>query len=116
MNRRTFFGSLAALVAGATLDPEKLLWVPGRKLISIPALRGGEDIRNCTQPNFMIAAPIWQREVGVTFTWCYSHPAQQAPAELRSRRGESYRSYIDRTLQWAPDPYASYRARFITRS
>ena len=34
MNRRGF---LAALVAGLTLDPERLLWVPGRKLISVPA-------------------------------------------------------------------------------
>ncbi len=36
MNRRAF---LAALIAGATLDPEKLLWVPGKKLISIPPPR-----------------------------------------------------------------------------
>lgn len=36
LNRRGFFGALAAAIAGSTLDPEKLLWVPGRKLISIP--------------------------------------------------------------------------------
>lgn len=36
MNRRAFFGALAGLAATATLDPERLLWVPGRKLISIP--------------------------------------------------------------------------------
>ena len=35
MNRRGFL----AMLAGAALDPERLLWVPGRKLISIPALR-----------------------------------------------------------------------------
>lgn len=34
MNRRLFLGSL---IAGATLDPERLLWIPGKKLISIPA-------------------------------------------------------------------------------
>ena len=33
MNRRGFL----ALLAGAVLDPERLLWVPGRKVISIPA-------------------------------------------------------------------------------
>ena len=33
MNRRGF---LAALMGAAVLDPERLLWVPGRKLISIP--------------------------------------------------------------------------------
>lgn len=33
MNRRLF---LSSLLGAATLDPERLLWVPGRKLISIP--------------------------------------------------------------------------------
>jgi hypothetical protein len=37
MNRRGFFGAIAGIVAGATLDPERLLWRPGAKLISIPA-------------------------------------------------------------------------------
>jgi hypothetical protein len=37
MNRRTLIGSLIAAVAsGATFDPEKALWVPGAKVISIP--------------------------------------------------------------------------------
>lgn len=36
IGRRGFLGMLAAAVAGATLDPEKLLWQSGRKLISIP--------------------------------------------------------------------------------
>lgn len=33
MNRRGFLG---ALMATMVVDPEKLLWVPGKKLISIP--------------------------------------------------------------------------------
>lgn len=33
MNRRNF---ISALLGAATLDPERLLWVPGQKLISIP--------------------------------------------------------------------------------
>ena len=33
--RRGFLG----LLAGAVLDPERLLWTPGKKLISIPAPR-----------------------------------------------------------------------------
>ncbi len=36
MNRRGFLGGLFGTVAALTLDPEKLLWVPGKKLISIP--------------------------------------------------------------------------------
>ncbi len=35
MNRRAFLSSLAAFTATMALDPEKLLWVPGKKLISI---------------------------------------------------------------------------------
>lgn len=37
MNRRNF---IASLIASASMDPEKALWVPGKKLISIPAKRG----------------------------------------------------------------------------
>jgi hypothetical protein len=33
MNRRSF---LALLAASLTLDPEKALWLPGKKLVSIP--------------------------------------------------------------------------------
>lgn len=36
MNRRSFFRAAIAAVAVAAADPEKLLWEPGRKLISIP--------------------------------------------------------------------------------
>lgn len=39
MNRRGFLSALVGFAAGATLDPERLLWVPGKKLISIPAPR-----------------------------------------------------------------------------
>jgi len=35
VNRR----ALLALLAGAALDPERLLWLPGRKIISIPPAR-----------------------------------------------------------------------------
>ena len=35
MNRRSF---LSALAASLVLDPERALWVPGKKLISIPPL------------------------------------------------------------------------------
>jgi hypothetical protein len=35
MKRRGFLAALG----GAALDPERLLWIPGRKLISIPAAR-----------------------------------------------------------------------------
>lgn len=36
MTRRSFLGALAAALV---LDPEKALWLPGRKLVSIPKRR-----------------------------------------------------------------------------
>lgn len=36
ITRRGFLASLGAAIAAATLAPEKLLWRPGAKLISIP--------------------------------------------------------------------------------
>lgn len=40
MNRRGFLGSL---LAAATFDPERALWTPGKKTISIPAPRVDND-------------------------------------------------------------------------
>lgn len=36
LTRRALLSMLAAAAAAAVADPERLLWVPGRKLISIP--------------------------------------------------------------------------------
>ncbi len=41
LSRRGFFGLLGGAAALA-LDPEKALWVPGKKLISIPRFGGGQ--------------------------------------------------------------------------
>lgn len=72
MNRRLFLGSLLAAFA---LDPEKLLWRPGAKLISIPkppivacVLNVGDVFtiagRNVVNPRF----PILERYI-VTGIW-----------------------------------------------
>jgi len=37
MNRRGFLRGLLGTGAALALDPEKMLWVPGKRLISIPA-------------------------------------------------------------------------------
>ena len=37
MDRRTALRSLALGAAGLTFDPERLLWIPGRKTIFIPS-------------------------------------------------------------------------------
>ena len=36
ISRRGFAATLAAALAGAVLDPERLLWVPGQKTIFVP--------------------------------------------------------------------------------
>jgi hypothetical protein len=37
MNRRAFFTAITGTIAGLAFDPERALWVPGKKLISIPS-------------------------------------------------------------------------------
>lgn len=44
MNRRGFLGSLSAALSLAALDPEKLLWVPGKKKIFIPEKPGFDNL------------------------------------------------------------------------
>lgn len=39
MDRRRFLALLSAGVAGAVLDPERALWVPGAKRIFLPAVQ-----------------------------------------------------------------------------
>lgn len=36
MDRRSFIGALGAFAGAAVLDPERLLWVPGKKTIFVP--------------------------------------------------------------------------------
>lgn len=36
VNRRGFLQAIGAALAGAVIDPERALWIPCRKLISIP--------------------------------------------------------------------------------
>lgn len=41
MNRRGFLSALIAAGTAAAIDPERLLWTPGKKLVSIPSYRRG---------------------------------------------------------------------------
>ena len=40
LSRRGFLTALSAAMAGSVLDPERLLWVPGRKTIFLPPAAG----------------------------------------------------------------------------
>lgn len=45
MNRRGFLSALISAGVAAAADPERLLWTPGKKLISIPAPQPIEILR-----------------------------------------------------------------------
>ena len=71
MNRRAFFVSLAALASTGALDPERLLWVPGRKLISIPKpaqFRVGDVILVRLPARFLVRYPPLEALVPATIT------------------------------------------------
>ena len=42
MRRRDFLHVLSAALAGAVLDPERLLWVPGQKTFFLPSQMSSE--------------------------------------------------------------------------
>jgi hypothetical protein len=43
MNRRHFLSALTASLTGLTLDPERLLWIPGAKTIFLPSITPRHD-------------------------------------------------------------------------
>ncbi len=51
MNRRSFLSALAAGLTSTAFDPEKLLWIPGKKAFSLPAIDEAQFIESRT---FMI--------------------------------------------------------------
>ena len=46
MDRRSFLSLFGAAAIGATLDPEKLLWIPGQKTIFLPSATSFDMIRD----------------------------------------------------------------------
>ena len=68
MNRRGFL----AMLTGAALDPERLLWVPGRKLISIPR-------KNISSAGNTLLTPeviAWEMLMHLRQTWALEHAAK----------------------------------------
>jgi hypothetical protein len=54
MDRRQFMSTFAAFAAAAQLDPERLLWEPGKKTIVVPRVIRPEDrllqaLHNCAR-------------------------------------------------------------------
>ncbi len=71
LNRRGFLSFLGAAVASATLDPERLLWVPGAKVYSLPSVRVAtnaemiaaqmEVVRPNLEQLMECSAELWER-------------------------------------------------------
>ena len=101
MNRRGF---LAALAAAFVTDPEKLLWVPGQKLISIPAphpyvsAAGSiawkmDALRDCLEDLVLLQDVLWERVTRKEETSIFDIPYRHIPDPY----AESYLS-ISRNL------------------
>ena len=84
MNRRLFLSALAAAIA----DPERLLWTPGRKLISIPKPRVLEPGDRITMASTLSinSAGIGMLKIGDTFdVTIETGPSYEMPPRLIRR-------------------------------
>lgn len=91
MNRRGFLGAIGAALAGATLDPERLLWRPGAKVISIArpiVQRWSLNTSNAMQPGdiFTIAGfyatnPVTGLSTTMLREFVVTQPVESGPIE-----------------------------------
>ena len=62
MNRRLFLHQLTLAASALTLDPERLLWTPGAKTISLPPAKSAQEIEDYLHAaNYLdgIGDPMW---------------------------------------------------------
>lgn len=65
LSRRGFLNTLAAALAGAVSDPERLLWTPGERTIILPPAQGwitGVDWGTGRSQSFIVVSEIINRE------------------------------------------------------
>jgi hypothetical protein len=65
MDRRSFLRTLATISAGAVLDPDRLLWVPGQRTFFIPAPRVNRN--TLITPEWIMADVLTHWEQGIQF-------------------------------------------------
>lgn len=88
MNRRGFLSFLGAAITGATLDPERLLWRPGAKVISIAS-------PSVAEPQHFIAGR--DMEIGEVFTIAgiYAvNPLTSLQVVLHEKGGSEFRPLV----------------------
>lgn len=92
MNRRGFLGALTAAIAGAQFDPERALWVPGARTISIPT-----SVKRSAWKT-VIFRDITEKEWGRHFGELedrYIRPAvEEIHREMRRDLGERYQRVL----------------------
>ncbi len=81
MNRRSFLSLLTGTASALMLDPERVLWVPGTKAISIPSPHVVSDydvimvMQEILRPEmeiiFMSRSTMWEKYFGTVKTY---HP------------------------------------------
>jgi hypothetical protein len=92
MNRRGFFQMLAGVAAAGAVDPERLLWTPGKKLISIPA----PAIRRVLWARLIVAFDPSLGRVVQSFDAIYGFRALSVPEDVIYARVERHDSIIPR--------------------
>ena len=90
MDRRAFLGMFAAAIAGAAFDPERALWTPGKKLISIPKPQptGIVALAECFKVGDIIEIGRWPEKYIVTAV--YEHEGRVGLMQERMSMGQSY--------------------------
>lgn len=107
MKRRRFIGALLGGASAFALDPERALWVPGKKLISIPTndqvhfyvLRNGRAFANlwCAAATALHdnALPVIDNRTGERFDWDACRIAENwGPSNMVTERREYNRGDI----------------------
>lgn len=108
MNRRGFL----AMLAGAVLDPERLLWRRGAKLISIPKKKIGDPItvrrpaRYCAidlgvEPSYTVIAERWKRATDGAIYRTLTAEGQSEPYSIERWPGKEMPIML---VHLAPDP------------
>lgn len=76
MNRRAFLNALTAAAAGFVLDPERLLWTPGRKTIFVPPPTVEEGLSMkllISQYDIALERVITSLDIAVGYGLLYGH-------------------------------------------
>lgn len=110
MNRRGFFGRLAAgaaaVVAASELDPDFLVWKPGAKTVFIPPAKAVQPLAFHKDAFALVMDSIEEPFLGVdghlryeTLT-AYMPDGSEQSAVMTRLRSEDYKAFLTRIEAW----------------